>query len=486
MRGLLRRILWLGPTLILVTLLAFGVLASALPEQAGVPHLPLYLNPTPSGVEQLALEAVARVAQGRDDRELQARELDRLGGAALPFVLPALDTLTPEGRARVARALAPLRARMGFEPQVEDAAQDVLFWSRFWEEHSIDFRPIVAEQAVRRLSQRTSSSRLSEIRRLDTYALGELIAAMTPVEDDADVARLALLTGLAADMTGRAELRVAPDASVGQARSLSLAWQDFWSARRVEYTTYRGAERLVAMFRDTRYGNWVAQAARRQLGMLRDGRSAGAALLRGARVSAPLVLAGLFGSWAAGVVWAAIAAGTGRRAGRVLRLVAGLSAALPAVVLAALFAPREGSAPLGLGLLVMLVAGAPLVSLYSGHGQSAGLGPSFVRSLRALGASRWQAALGTIKLSSPELLAQLGLQAPSVITLAFVVEYALGLSGLGTLTIESVKAADLNWLMAITVASTLVVGLLQIVSELAVSQLDPRLRDGAPRAGAFE
>ncbi|MET0414090.1 MAG: hypothetical protein ABW217_22460, partial [Polyangiaceae bacterium] len=363
MRGLLRRILWLGPTLILVTLLAFGVLASALPEQAGVPHLPLYLNPTPSGVEQLALHAVARVAQGGEDRELQARELARLGGAALPFVLPALDTLTPEGRARVARALAPLRARMGFEPQVEDAGQDVWFWSRLWAVHSIDFRPIVAEQAVRRLSQRTSSSRLSEIRRLDTYALGELIAAMTPVEGDADVARLALLTGLAADMTGRGELRVAPDASLGQARALSLAWQDFWSARRVEYTTYRGAERLVAMFRDTRYGNWVGQAARRQLGVLRDGRSAGAALVRGARVSAPLVLAGLFGSWAAGVVWAAIAAGTGRRAGRVLRLVAGVSAALPAVVLAALFAPRQGSAPLGLGLLLMLVAGAPLVSL---------------------------------------------------------------------------------------------------------------------------
>jgi ABC-type dipeptide/oligopeptide/nickel transport system permease component len=73
-----------------------------------------------------------------------------------------------------------------------------------------------------------------------------------------------------------------------------------------------------------------------------------------------------------------------------------------------------------------------------------------------------------------------------VITLAFVVEYALGLPGLGTLTIESVKAADLNWLMAITLASTLLVGVLQIVSELAVSQLDPRLRDGAPRTGAFE
>jgi ABC-type dipeptide/oligopeptide/nickel transport system permease component len=486
MRGLLRRLLWLGPTLILVTLLAFGVLASALPEQAGVPHLPLYLNPAPSGVEQRALSAVASVAQGGPEHEAEARELARLGGAALPFVLPALDTLTPEGRARVARALAPVRARMGFEPGVDDAGQEVLFWSRFWEEHSIDFRPIVAEQAVRRFSQRSSSSRLSEIRRLDTFALGELIAAMTPIESDADVARLAVLSELAAGMTGEAQLRSPHGASLAQARAVSLAWQDFWSARRVELSTYRGAERLVAMFRDTRYGNWAAQAARRQLGALRDGRSAAVALVQGARVSAPLLLAGLFGSWAAGVVWAAVAAGTGRRAGRALRLLAGISAALPAVVLAALLAPREGSAPLGLGLLLMLVAGAPLVSLYSGHGQSAGLGPSFVRSLRALGASRWQAALGTVKLSSPELLAQLGTQAPSVITLAFVVEYALALPGLGTLTIESVKTADLNWLMAITLASTLVVGLLQIVSELAVSQLDPRLRDGAPRAGAFE
>jgi peptide/nickel transport system permease protein len=174
------------------------------------------------------------------------------------------------------------------------------------------------------------------------------------------------------------------------------------------------------------------------------------------------------------------------RAGRTLQLVAGLSAALPAVVLAALFAPRAGQAPLVLGVLVMLGAGAPLVSLYTGLGQSSGLRRRFVRSLRALGASRWQAALGTVKLSSPALLAQLGTQAPSVITLTFVVEYALGLPGLGKLTIESVKAADLNWLMAITLASTLVVGLLQIVSELAVGQLDPRLRDGAPRAGAFE
>jgi peptide/nickel transport system permease protein len=486
MRGLLRRILWLGPTLILVTLVAFGVLASALPEQAGMPHLPLYLNPDPGGVEELALHAVARIAAGGADAEAQARELARIGGAALPFVLPALDTLTPEGRRLVAQALAPVRARMGFESDDEDADQEVLFWSRFWEEHSIDFRPIVAEQAVRRLSQRSSSSRMAEIRRLDTYALSELIARMTPIERESDVERVAALSELAAEITGQGRLRLSADASVSDARAVALAWQDFWNARRVEFTAYRGAERLVAMFRDTRYGNWVAQAARRELGVLRGGQSAGEALASGARVTLPLLIAGLLGSWVSGVVWAAVAAGTGPRAGRALRLAAGLSSALPAVVLAALFAPREGQGPLGLGVLLMLFAGAPLVSLYTGLGQSAGLRQRFVRSLRALGASRWQAALGTVKLSSPALLAQLGTQAPSVITLAFVVEYALGLPGLGTLTIESVKAADLNWLMAITLASTLVVGLLQIVSELAVGQLDPRLRDGAPRAGAFE
>jgi ABC-type dipeptide/oligopeptide/nickel transport system permease component len=487
MRGLLRRVLWLGPTLILVTLVAFGVLASALPEQAGVPHLPLYLNPDPRGVEELALHAVARVVAGGADAAAQADELARLGGAALPFVLPALDTLTPEGRGRVARALAPVRMRMGFESEGEDQSQEVLFWSRFWEEHSIDFRPIVAEQAVRRVAQRSSAARRGEIRRLDTYALSELIRGMAaPIEREQDVERVAALSELAADVTGREVLRLPARASVDEARTVAAAWQDFWNARRVEYTTYRGAERVVAMFRDTRYGNWVAQAVRRDLGVLQSGQSAWRALTSGARISVPLLLAGLVGSWLSGVVWAAVAAGAGREAGRVLRLVAGLSSALPAVVLAALLAPPEGPAPLALGVVVMLCAGLPLVSLYPGLGQSAGLGRRFVRSLRALGASRWQAALGTVKLSSPALLVQLGTQTPSVITLAFVVEYALGLPGLGTLTIQSVKAADLNWLMAITLASTLVVGLLQIVSELAVSQLDPRLGDGAPRAGAFE
>ena len=126
-----------------------------------------------------------------------------------------------------------------------------------------------------------------------------------------------------------------------------------------------------------------------------------------------------------------------------------------------------------------------VLDLYAGIGNTARLTQSFVRTLRALGASRWQAALSTVKLSSPTLVAQIGTQASRSITLAFVVEYVLVLPGLGTRTIEAVKSADLDWLMAITIASTLFVGLLQIASEISVLRLDPRLGGGAA-AGALE
>lgn len=483
-RGLLRRALWLGPTLLFVTLVAFGVLASALPD-ASARRLPLFVNVDPAGVERLAQDAVARLASGEDEGRA-ADELARLGGAALPFVLPTLDTLTPEGRLRVVQALVPVRERMGFDDPVGDPGQEVLFWSRFWEEHSIDFRPVVAEQAVRRLAQRASNLRSAEVRRLDTYALGEIIRRMPPVDGAADVARVSVLSELAAHMTGEPSLRVARGDEVARARRVVDAWQVFWSVRRADYTNPRGFSRLVAMFRDTRYGRWVSDVVRRELGPLGDGESAWDALRRGARVTLPLVGAGFAGSWLLGVVAAALAAGVSTRARRLVWLAAGLGAALPAVVLAALLAPSEGAAPLWVGALVMFVASAPFVSLSSVLGDPSSVGARFVRTLRALGASPWQAARSTVKLSSPALLTQLGTQGPRLLTLAFVVEHALGLPGLGPRTIAAVHAAELNWLMAITLVSTVVVIVLSALGELAVSGLDPRLHEGAPRAGAFE
>src|SRR5689334_9500181 len=115
MRSVLRRLLWLGPTLVLVTLVTFGVFSLALGPDRGASALPLFFNPDPGAVERLSMDALHAVASsGAEDSEA-ARTLARLGGAALPFVLPALDSLDPLARARAVRALRPVGRRMGLE-----------------------------------------------------------------------------------------------------------------------------------------------------------------------------------------------------------------------------------------------------------------------------------------------------------------------------------------------------------------------------------
>ena len=45
MRLVLRRLLWLAPTLLAITLVTFGVLSSALPPDPELADLPLFFNP---------------------------------------------------------------------------------------------------------------------------------------------------------------------------------------------------------------------------------------------------------------------------------------------------------------------------------------------------------------------------------------------------------------------------------------------------------
>ena len=53
MRLVLRRLLWLGPTLLAITLLSFGILSTALPMEADVADLPLFFNPEPGAAAPL-------------------------------------------------------------------------------------------------------------------------------------------------------------------------------------------------------------------------------------------------------------------------------------------------------------------------------------------------------------------------------------------------------------------------------------------------
>jgi peptide/nickel transport system permease protein len=490
MRSVLRRLLWLGPALVLITMVTFGALSAALPVDPDAAHLPLFFNPEPGAVERLSRSAVRSIAASDTPDPEAAAELVRLGGAALPFVLPALDSLSPGERARVVIALRPVAARMGLEIDASwDSSREVLFWNRFWEEHSIDYRPVVARRAVLRLVQKSTLLRDAEVRQLDTYALGELVRQMAPVTSAADVERIRHVSEIALDMLSgppgpRGPWSLPPQAGVGDARAVAATWTGWWSRQRTRYLTYSGTDRVTAMLRDTRYGGWVTQAVRYDLGRLESGRPVGEVMREGVLVSVPLLLGGVIGAVCAAALGGAMLALAQRRSLRWLSLLFTLRAALPVVLVAVLASSWLGPAArhVGFGALLMALTGAPLRALHRGARLEA-RGSDFIRTLESLGVARWRVALATLRLSSAAIVVQLGAQLSSLITLTFVVEYALDLSGLGATTIEALKHPDLNWLMAITIAMALFVGLLQAGSDLLLAALDPRWRDSVDRLG---
>jgi len=484
MRLVLRRLLWLGPTLLAITLLSFGILSSALPPDPELADLPLFFNPEPGAVDRLATQALQQIVSSDSQQPEVERVLARLGGAALPYVLPALDAQSPQARARVVKALRPVGARMGFEfDEHWDASREVLSWTRFWEEHAIDYRPSVARRAVLRLAQRSTLLRDTEVRQLDTYALDELIAQMPP-EGAFDVERTRRLAQLAADISGQPQLAIPVAADLDQAEAVASAWQDWWAQQRSHYKTYSGTERVAAMLRDTRYGGWVAQAVRRKLGLLHGGRPVWDVLREGASVTLPLFACGLLGAWLGAVSLGLLTALEWPRGARRLRTFAGLSTALPVLVLAVLALRWLGGAAqhLWLGALLMLMAGAPL-ALSEGARGSADPNAGFSRTLASLGVAPWRASLTSVRLSSARLVVQLGAHLSNLLTLTCVVEFVLNLPGLGRETILGLQHPDLNWLMAITVGAALFAGLWHVFGEWLANLLDPRWLGAAGGAG---
>jgi peptide/nickel transport system permease protein len=487
MRSVLRRLLWLGPALVLITMVTFGALSVALRVDTDAEALPIFFNPEPGAVERSARRALQEIAASRQPDPVAAAELVRLGGAALPFVLPALDSLSPDARGRVVQALRPVAARMGLEIDPGwEPSREVSFWTRFWEEHSIDYRPVVARRAVVRLVQKSTLLRDTEVRQLDTYALDELMREMIPVENGADIDRVRRLSEIAFDMlegppSPRGVWQLPPDPDLEAARSVSATWTDWWSRQRTNYRIYSGTERITAMLRDTRYGGWVTQAIRHDLGLLDDGRPVGEVLRQGALVSGPLLASGILGAFLSAALGTLMVSINRRGLARGIGWLLSLRAALPVVVAAALSSAFWGNGRhVWVGVLLMALFGAPLSSIHQGARLEV-RGSEFIRTLESLGVARWRIALSSLRLSSAGIVVQLGAQLSTLITLTFVVEFALGLGGLGSKTIEALERPELNWLMAITICTALFVVLLQALSDLLLAVLDPRWRDGIER-----
>jgi peptide/nickel transport system permease protein len=481
----LRRLLWLGPTLLLVTIPTFWAVATlegpAL-SPVGEPR-PLFYNPNPLGAGERAVAAAMRIAAG--EGAPAERTLENLGGAALPQILPLLDSLRPEARRKVALALAPIARRMGIgsAAELDSPEPAVLFWTQFWEEHAIDFRSSVVRRTVRRFAEHPSLLRRADVIDLDTLALEDLVDAMRPIRIPLDVTRVRQICEAAAHVTGQ-RWTIPEGASVRAARAVVERWEAFFAEHQSEYVALSGTRRLAATVLDTRYGRWVAQLGRRRLGALKDGRSVAATLARRGKPTLFLVLSALFAGYPL-----AVAVGTLSALRRAATL--GSAATLASIALAsvstvgvvAASAALFGSGRGAIVAAVCMVLGTAAVA--SRHQRALVLSTAelpHVRTSLAFGASPWRAALRDLKRYAPPLLALAVADLPALLTAAFVAERALSLNGLGETTVDAVRSGDPVWLMGLALVGILVVGAAQIAADVVSSALDPRIQEARERA----
>ncbi|MDP9036315.1 MAG: ABC transporter permease, partial [Myxococcota bacterium] len=286
LRYALRRVLWAIPTLLATSLVLFFVttlapdpvtpqedpgFGSAMPSgliearRTRFLDLPRFFNSRPQDVRSRAYKAVEHIAADDAERGRSARELRVLGGAALPYVLPLLESLAPDSRARVAIALAPLAARMHLadERELQDPPTAVLFWTHVWDNRALDFARSAVERAVRRLVEHGSDLREGDLVALDTFALPEVLRAMTSTSD---LPTLQRLTRVANHCTERGPVLDAA-ADDDAARRAVADWQEWWFVHASHFTALDGAARALAMVAETRYGKWLKRASSGELGV---------------------------------------------------------------------------------------------------------------------------------------------------------------------------------------------------------------------------
>lgn len=254
---LARRAVWVPVHLVLVTLLVFASVGRSESQQ-----WPLFLNTEPIYPGPRAWQLVEAIGLGLDSHRDAATELLQLGGASLPHVLPKLDSLEPGARIEVLRALAPLAVRMQLRSSPPTARESESLWLSFWNDHFVDFHPAMARRVVRRFVQGPTHQRAQEVRRLDTFALDELVRELARLgRERAQPATVRPLVEL------MCEIATLPDApcpakGAGDVRSLVEQWRAWWLRAHYRFEAPNGVERFLAPLLQTEYATWLRRTTR--------------------------------------------------------------------------------------------------------------------------------------------------------------------------------------------------------------------------------
>jgi peptide/nickel transport system permease protein len=295
MRRAIEKLAFLILSFAAASVLSFALLARYTDRLASSHSaLPLLVNLAPRDARELTLAAVREAAGSGLAADHGRAELARLGGSALPHVLPYLESLDPAARGRVALALSPIARRMGVaaDDDLGTPERAVVFFTRFWQDRSADFRNAVVRRKVQRLAERALPLRRKEVVELDTFALSELLDALGRVRTAADVERVQRLHPVLVHVT-RAPISLPASPTVEQAARVVTAWREFAFDHGADFATLDGPARLAATVLQTRYFRFLASVPRAVAGDDPVGTARLNRIVAAARQSLPLSLLAL-------------------------------------------------------------------------------------------------------------------------------------------------------------------------------------------------
>ncbi|MBK8258552.1 MAG: ABC transporter permease subunit [Polyangiaceae bacterium] len=492
-----RRALWLLPTLAFVSLATFlflsyvpdpaveGGVAAAQLGDARVAELrrrrfldlPRFANTAPADARARAAAAVQAIVNGGNDEADARRELVRLGGAALPHVIPGLDALAPEPRSRVALALAPLAKRMGLTARDETTNPEraAAFWIRFWNDREPEFRDAAVRSTVRRLSQYGAGTRAGDLRALDTFVFEHVIAALAPPTDSTSLASARALVDILADVTERDD-RIGVNADMRSARACVDRWLAFDAVYGTDFKTLTGAARITAVGTETRYGKWLLFTFSPRVAKTAEGTPVLTSMGRRARVSLPIVFGAIALAYSIAIPLGVVAAATRRRVMDlgVVTFVLALYA-LPTAVISVLVANIGGTGSLVVPTMILALS---LVAAPAGQQRAALLGALYadhIVAARARGAGLLRVVLvHGLRHAIVPTATLTALEAPMALGGAFVVERVFSLYGLGEATIVAVEQRDIPWLMALSFFAAAAAAIGVFLTDMVYAVADPR------------
>jgi peptide/nickel transport system permease protein len=474
-------------------------------------HLPLFLN---LSIDDARARAENEIAKLKDERStLQAiRTLARAGGAWLPYLIPALDRISQVQKERALDALDAIAAKIDVDEALSVAPDRAAFWMRYWEIYGSDFKPVRAARLVRRIVRRPDQLAETELRRLDSYCLPQLMEALDEeISPDAQQRIISLIQDLVGiydplDATSSPEAR----------RAVIDRWKEWWNQRYDRYSVFDGFQNVTGAVTQTRYFQWFSRMFTFDFGIsLRDGRPILSKLAERLPITLLLSILALALAYAIAIPLGIVSAV--RRGGlfdRVTTVVLFVLYSLPAFWMALLllryFAgtdylnifPAQGIASPGadqwpwwkrmvdtanhLVLPVFCLSFVPMAMLarYQRVGMLQVIDLEFMRTARAKGLSRTQVILRHgLRNGIIPVVTMLGLQIPYLVSGSVVVERIFGIPGMGYETFEAIRSNDQPWLMAVVTVTALMTLFGVVAADAVYALVDPRIAPGRRRWG---